>query len=1180
VKPEAFCHFSCLSIICAIAPDKAKQSRINCTRPSTAAVLAPPISPKQLVSTLLMESGPSSSAAGAPQTPTVNFSSSRGRSRHRHRPRKTNPLLADALPTSGGPSRPSQSGAGQSESAGYGRGRGRGRGDQQSRRRGNDASRTVQGRQFGGQLTQDPLESPSSGAGPSNSNKLHADAPTFVPGSISNPPPRNRPHHRARPRRLSKSSAPDIATRIHEDVENRLYECAVCTNEIVRQSKIWSCRICWSVFHISCVKKWSSSESAKVSQGANQQQQENGELPQHRQWRCPGCNLPQDAMPLTFSCWCGKETDPVSTPGLPPFSCGQSCSRPHQLPKACPHPCSSMCHAGPCMPCSRMGPIQSCFCGKEERSRKCIDTDYENGWTCGQICGDLMPCGQHFCDRPCHEGLCGACEVPVEVRCYCGQVEKEMHCFETGAEKSSQRLDKSNNLEKWTGSFVCGNICSRPFGCEKHMCEKPCHSQDAHTAHCPRSPDVVTNCPCGKTLLADLSPVKRASCDEEIPSCTKRCNKPLECGHPCQKICHIGDCGICFDEVEVSCRCGRTNVMSMCHQGMVERPICMKICRVSMSCGRHECGDHCCPGEKKAAERMAKKRPRLVNTVMASQDVESEHICTRVCDRPLKCGNHTCPELCHRGACGTCREAIFDEISCHCGKTVLQPPLPCGTQPPPCRFECERPKSCGHPQVSHNCHMDGENCPNCPFLVTKTCLCGKNLLKNQPCFRTEVQCGEVCGKKLKCGAHLCRKPCHRPGECEDMATGGGVFCQQACGREKSCSHPCSDKCHAPSPCKEIKPCQHKILITCECQRIKQEARCSAVKGSSGNSSKTLPCDEECLRLERNRKLQLAFNIDPDTHTDDHIPYSADTINMYLAQPTWCQAQEKLLRALAADPEEKRLRLKPMKSTQRAFLHTLCQDFGFDSESMDPEPHRHVAIFKTPRFVMAPMKTIGDCVRIKQMQQLIANPTAGPVESRKQKSSNTIAGAPFNALLVTNVRFGLTTEELRAAIAPALSGESLTVSFLPSEEVVLLDPSSKLPASALEAHLTSLKPRISAALAAQSLGKVQLCVVDESLNVDRRESDSLGGGWSQVAAKAAAPRRMLGQRQTFGQQSSFVVLGSSSRKKKAKEKEKVVEDWEAAEELEEEKERQAVSSREQSDGEEAVKQVLEQEMSKS
>lgn len=105
---------------------------------------------------------------------------------------------------------------------------------------------------------------------------------------------------------------------------------------------------------------------------------------------------------------------------------------------------------------------------------------------------------------------------------------------------------------------------------------------------------------------------------------------------------------------------------------------------------------------------------------------------------PLKCGNHLCAELCHKGPCSSCLEAIFEEISCSCGRTVLQPPQPCGTRPPECRFDCTRQRSCSHPQIKHQCHEDSETCPKCPFLVDKPCICGKRTLKNQPCWFTEV----------------------------------------------------------------------------------------------------------------------------------------------------------------------------------------------------------------------------------------------------------------------------------------------------------------------------------------------------------------------------------------------------------------------------------------------------------
>jgi transcriptional repressor NF-X1 len=358
-------------------------------------------------------------------------------------------------------------------------------------------------------------------------------------------------------------------------------------------------------------------------------------------------------------------------------------------------------------------------------------------------------------------------------------------------------------------------------------------------------------------------------------------------------------------------------------------------------------------------------------------------------------------------------------------------------------------------------------------------------------------------------------------------------------------------------CKEEKPCTHKILITCECQRIKQEAKCNASKTGEGNLKKTLKCDEECARLQRNQILAAALHIDPDRQ-DDHVPYSADTLNMYQRNSTWAAAQEKILRLFAANTEEKRMRFKPMQSPQRAFVHSLAEDFGLDTESMDPEPHRHVALFKTPRFVMAPMKTLADCVRIRQRERATAVPAARTTTNytpAPQPKHNKTAD-PYNGFLITNPRFALTMEEitslLRSTMPKTAYPLELEVAFLPSEEVSLKPPIAarvSVTEREIQTMLESIKPAVSAAIAAESMGKLQLVRTDASLNVQRRESDDgPGAGWSQVAK--GLPVRRAPQNAPLGSKSGFAVLSLPRRKK---EKVEVAEDWEVEEEKEEEKE---------------------------
>ncbi|KAK3115819.1 FKBP12-associated protein [Teratosphaeriaceae sp. CCFEE 6253] len=450
--------------------------------------------------------------------------------------------------------------------------------------------------------------------------------------------------------------------------------------------------------------------------------------------------------------------------------------------------------------------------------------------------------------------------------------------------------------------------------------------------------------------------------------------------------------------------------------------------------------------------------------------------------------------------------------------------------------------------------------------------------RSDPCWLQDVRCGEVCGKKLRCGSHHCRLPCHRTGHCEDEEG----QCKQPCGKAKKiCGHPdTEDICHSPFNCKEDKPCQSKIFVTCECQAQKQEMKCGASKTSEGNNGKSLVCNEECSRLERNRKLAVALNIDQSTHQDggDHIPYSTETLNLFAAHVKWFQTQEREFRVFATSADERRLRFKPMKTRERAFVHALADDFGLDSESVDPEPHRHVMIWKTPRFVAAPGKTLAEALRVRTGQ---ASATASAnvsdsegVAAKRGKASNEV-GEPYNGFLISSPRFGLTVEELRSELAKLQTLHvTFDVAFLPSDDVVLKAVSKTLSVAEVDHVLQSLKPALVAAITSRGFGTAQLCTTDASLNLLRRESDApAGDGWSRVAAKRLGPR-FLAPSAGVGGTNSFAALTGGNKvtftKRKAvekvmkKPKAVVVDDWEVAELAEEERE-SGVSGEEEAQG---------------
>lgn len=347
------------------------------------------------------------------------------------------------------------------------------------------------------------------------------------------------------------------------------------------------------------------------------------------------------------------------------------------------------------------------------------------------------------------------------------------------------------------------------------------------------------------------------------------------------------------------------------------------------------------------------------------------------------------------------------------------------------------------------------------------------------------------------------------------------------------------------------------MITCDCQRKKEEVRCNTranVPEPAGRQT-SLKCDDECARLERNRNLALALHISDD-HTDDHVPYSTTTLKMYLEDVAWAHKQEEALRLFAADDTEKRYRFKPMKARQRAFIHSLAEDFGFDGESLDPEPHRHVLLFKTPKFVAAPMKTLAQAARIKRPQLNVA----APVHSAPERKADEVKHE-YNGILLTKPKFALTEDELRPLVKKAAPTTEFDIVFLPNDEGVALLPSMSWDTpEQLVTSLTSLQPGIAGEISKQNLAaSAVLCQFDTSgpepriVEQQGKPTNVLTNGWSQVAAKKAAPIQAP-QVRPVGQRPVYTVLGSrlaEAKKKKQenedqlrkKAQEQVVDDWE-------------------------------------
>ncbi|WBW75474.1 shuttle craft like transcriptional repressor/ubiquitin-protein ligase E3 [Schizosaccharomyces osmophilus] len=862
----------------------------------------------------------------------------------------------------------------------------------------------------------------------------------------------------------------DMTSRMIFEIKKMLYECSVCTDIVKTSTPVWTCSTCFHAFHLKCTRKWMK----------NSIEQRNEPV-----WRCPSCQTPQKETSLQYTCWCGKQDEPESVKGLTPHSCGEPCGRTRG--QDCVHPCPLLCHPGPCPPCTATVE-QFCLCGKESKITRCSGKSRapQESFRCENICGEVLPCSKHTCKQRCHSGLCGACYEPIRASCYCGAHSKTYTCSVLPDPISCVRL-VDGTVAEYNGYYSCGSFCEQYFDCGIHRCSKVCHPRSKTLEQCPLSPSIVAKCFCGKKNISDLlNGSERNSCEDSIPTCGNICLKQLPCGHQCKQNCHPGSCGSCQEVVTVPCRCKFNSVQVSCEElqkGYI--PTCERLCSVLLSCGRHECNKKCCSGYPKAQARLA-LRPKgaLLRYHLLSEEFEEEHICLRPCNKKLGCGNHSCNHMCHRGPCPRCLEASFEELTCTCGRTKLYPPIPCGTPIPSCPYLCTLPKSCGHPQVKHNCHPPSEPCPFCPYLVKKNCLCGKHLMENQPCSKENVRCGTVCGKLLGCGIHKCEKTCHREGECESV-------CRKPCGKRRLyCEHTCELPCHSEIPCDQKVSCKAMVAAVCSCGLIKTQVSCGASFENPSPEHK-ISCTVDCAREERKRVLADALNINPDRKGKEVSQYTKSLLIYYRDNREFGREIETALCDLC-ESEKPSVSFPPMQREQRWFIHTLAKLYGAESESFDSEPKRNVVVYnkgmvKTPGVFLKealdyysqhPTMLLQSDSAFSNAPSSNASKTVGAGQEEIFESSY---DSEYNALFITDFRKEgeISEEEIRNALADIGDFESITWSIFRVENGIVMKPLGIEDIAGISSRLIALRalvnPRM---LTANIADRCDVCQVNE------------------------------------------------------------------------------------------------------
>ncbi|XP_063233035.1 NFX1-type zinc finger-containing protein 1-like [Bacillus rossius redtenbacheri] len=418
------------------------------------------------------------------------------------------------------------------------------------------------------------------------------------------------------------------------------------------------------------------------------------------------------------------------------YKCLEPCRR---APENCPvgHPCLKPCWqvCGMCMtklekalPCGHMLELP---CHVDPEKHKCRET----------VTAVLPDC-EHEVEKPCHaDPERFPCPRPCEDRLPCGHsCEGTCHV----------RTDPDHT------QFKCYKPCSRKnTGCKAdHPCKKQCYQE---CADC----DVLV-----EKQLPGCSHKHTMKCctDPSSVTCQRRCQRVLDCGHPCPKKC-FETCGGCPVKVKKAIlSCGH-DVELECWQPAVPSA-CRKLCEKLLPCG-HACTERCsAPCTPRCLEPVpGRVRPACNHAVEVpcfqkdeDLDPHSDYLLSRCavpCGTVLECG-HPC-----HGTCGQCLQGRV-HMACleECGKPLIcghRCWVPCSVSCPPCNRKCNMFR-CRHSRCSNKC---GEACTPC------TEQCGWRC-EHMRCTR---KCHEICNREP------CTEPCRKVLECGHACIG---FCGEPC----------------------------------------------------------------------------------------------------------------------------------------------------------------------------------------------------------------------------------------------------------------------------------------------------------------------------------------------------------------------------------------------------------------
>ncbi|XP_068120429.1 NFX1-type zinc finger-containing protein 1 [Hyperolius riggenbachi] len=296
----------------------------------------------------------------------------------------------------------------------------------------------------------------------------------------------------------------------------------------------------------------------------------------------------------------------------------------------------------------------------------------------------------------------------------CCQNHPEMRTLVSSA-KHFKDVPEGGCTKKCEFRLNCGHVCTRvchPYDPEhkQYQCFKDCQKvlcKDGHRCKL-KCYELCGECMVEvEKLIPKCNHLQMVPCSisENTFCCTMPCDKYLQCGHPCEKLCGE-DCEVrCQKEVTVDLKCGHQQKIKCWQKRDLEfgMPVkCKEPCRTTLNCG-HKCSGTC---ERCFQGRFHEGCSHPCKAVLVCSH-ECQEPCTRncpPCSRPCKnrCVHSQCKKECGE-SCVPCIEPCSWRCQHYrCSRLCSEP-----CDRPPCSQPCEKQLSCGHQCIG----FCGEPCP-------------------------------------------------------------------------------------------------------------------------------------------------------------------------------------------------------------------------------------------------------------------------------------------------------------------------------------------------------------------------------------------------------------------------------------------------------------------------------------